>query len=160
MPPWNDAVMDALEGLDFQVVVDDAADCCFWACRTSRAVTHRITGSSWRKSTPGGLSHDAFLTKVGASPTSHDVHWPLTLVFRSREATTGYRQRSQAAIEKRRAKKELRGYGPGRFGRASGSASGEARSSTWTGDDAENSAKWRSQRWSPYGCRSGWSWHG
>ncbi len=163
--PWNDAVMDALEGMDFQVVADEANDCCFWACRTALAVTHRITGSTWRKSTPGGLTRQAFLRKVGASEASRDVHWPLTLTFRPRDSTSGYRKRSQAAIERRRATKEARGFGFGRpsgwssetHGRPSGWSSG-ARSSTWTGESDAESAGWRSQWWSSGGGRpSGWS---
>ncbi|MCP4241527.1 MAG: hypothetical protein GY772_13280 [bacterium] len=81
------------------------------------------------------------LRKAGAKATSKDVHWPLTLVLRSRDAPSGFRYRTPGAHARRQAQKALRVYGPG------GRPSGSQRPGPWQSSSEASGGRGAWQRW-------------
>ena len=107
---WNSVVLNILEERGFILVADYAMECCFVAVKEIIKHSFYTKGSSWGERKDKNFAD--LLRHVGAKPTSQDVHWPMQVSIRSKEANSGFRQRSKAASEARAKKKALKGYGP------------------------------------------------
>ena len=90
------------------------------------------------------------------------MHWPMQLAFRIAPGpmtrSSGFRQRSAAATERRNKKKAERGYGPLATGRSSGyepspGSSWDWHAQSWSSGDAPQ-WDWGSWNW---GTRGWWS---
>ena len=142
---WHEGTLNELEIRGFLPVADYVNECCFVAVHEDIAQTLHTKGSSWgeRAQTLEPQQREAFwasfLEKVGAKPTSKDVHWPMSLAMRMAKSdrASGLRQRSKAAIDRRNERKRQRGILPTYWGSAYGRSSG-----WWSWDDAA----WRTGR--------------
>ena len=90
---WRDgAALGVLEKRSFLPVADWEADweaaSCFIAMRVEDVARLHVRGSSWGERSAGASEAarkehwDGFLERVGARPTSKDVHWPMSLALR------------------------------------------------------------------------------
>ena len=101
---WHEGTYNELELRHFIPVADHIDECCFVAAHDQLVQTLHIKGSSWGEKVLT-LDEDqrkaflsAFLEKVGAKPTSHDVHWPMSLALRMRRSRQAAWERERAAL--------------------------------------------------------------
>ena len=138
---WHEGTLGELEKRGYIPVADYTNECCFVAVRDSIAQTLHIKGSSWGERAETldpdqqKAFHAQFLEQVGAKKTSQDVHWPMSLALRMPVSarSSGLRQRSAAAQERRNEKKRKLGFWPPSAASYSGSAA-PAAPADWASD--------------------------
>ena len=92
------------------------------------------------------------------------MHWPMQLAFRIAPGpmtrSSGFRQRSVAATERRNKKKAERGYGPLATGRSSGYQPSHGSSSGGTQQQDSQWDSWDSWNWQSWssGDAPQWDW--